>query len=305
MKNSATTLRRLDYFEFMELCPESGGSLLLEEAQEAYANGGAVYALQAGENVVSLAFVLQEGEDAFLNSVYTLSPYRWQGFACCLLRELRRQLDMRIRLCLAEGTPQYKGLEQLCLRAGFVPAHAMLITTITRAQLQTWGDSGVYRRYCNFRQRYLAKGFVLQSLAEAPQEIVTQVAESSHNSFQSQINVEAYLSEPTSRLRRDLSFVLSKDGEAVSFILLREAPGGKRDIAITSTAASYLGRGHILLPALAAFEAVLREKGVKYVEYCDEEDNGAAISFQAKFFDGIACTRNRFRNFYGTAEEGL
>lgn len=275
-------LKKLDILTFLFVVTDYDDEYLNACGMRMYKEGGKVYALQKGQNILALALLSGVGTP-YIVYLFTPPELRRQGYARIMLEKLQKKYNsLRCSVGWERELSDKAVICALLQKSGFIADNCVNDFTVKIDDIRKWSQSSVWEKYQKYAERYRQKGWETVAFARASTEQRDYVMNSFDNDFQSELNPKKVLKKGK-KIDPDLSFILLKEHRPVAYNLITCTKNGNWVFSLASTAKKYLGNGCIFLLYLETAARLCQSFKGKKIKYYIKDENLASLKTAEHF----------------------
>lgn len=295
------TLTKLDPFDFLLTAVSFDDQYLLNSGTKLYQNGGTVFALKDGNEILTLALTLPYNRYQRIVRLYTQPQFRRQGYALKLIQKLQEIYPHLTCFSITERA-EHEIIPALFIKAGFHPSSTFFSFSIPCDNLTGWSQSPTGQKITLCANRFLRKDLRLINFNQATPEQLDYIKNAKKNAFQSTFNPENLFGERV-HLCKEASYILLHKDLPIAFNIFSQPLPNSYTFEIIDTARDWLGRGY----ASIIYWAILNffpNKGLEghTCRYNIHTNNTMALKMQEKIV-GTFPKRRYTQQWYNWSKE--
>ena len=236
------TLTKLDPFDFLLTAVNFDDQYLLNSGTKLYQNGGTVFALKDGNEILTLALTLPYNKYQRIVRLYTRPQFRRQGYALKLIQKLQETYPHLTCFSITERA-EHKIISALLIKAGFRPTSTYFSFSIQCDNLIGWGQTPTGQKITRCANRFLRKDLRLINFNQATPEQLDYIKNAKNNAFQSTLSPESLFNDEI-HLCKEASYILLHKDLPIAFNIFSQPLPNCYTFEIIDTARDWLGRGY-------------------------------------------------------------
>ncbi|MGN0663233.1 MAG: GNAT family N-acetyltransferase [Faecalibacterium sp.] len=278
-------MEELHFLHYMILpaewhCPLSDYFMRMVEA-----GAGRAYQLSADGTPVSFAIVLREGVGWRMPYLFTHPEQRRKGYARQLICQMVEQLDGYLRAHIIQTHPYYDALLTGLQSLGFVVNDTSCVYSV-EVDERFWARMDELK-LTRMKEFLLRGGLACTSLRAAREEGRQQLMDSPHSCFENQLDPAEFLRNPAAPVDKDLSMLLTKDGQLLAYTLILRPSIGVAQIEHIAEAKEEIGGGKIVAPLCATLEAMRNDPQIQKMKLTISDGNLPSYRFVMEILKGL------------------
>lgn len=285
--------QELYYLQYIMLLPAEWRCPLSDYYMKAAdSECGRAFLLKADEKPVAYAVLAKERQGWILKYIYTDKNERRNGYAAHLIREIIQRTEKYLRVHIIQSQPYYNAVAACLNKLGFVMNNTSCVYSVAVGE-KLWARMDELK-LVRMKEILLRSGSLCIPFCDMDDDIRNQLLCSATSSFSNSLDPAPLLQNGAYNADPALSTVLVKNGELKAYSLVTRPSPGTVTVEQISETRSEIGRGKVIAPLCASFEAIRSIPEITAMKMTISDKNKRSNKFVMKLLKGqeLGSTRN-------------